>query len=85
MLELFFAMAFSAVPLILYVPPVRSSNRFVATLEDIFTETHVHMYQMYPRLRHGCSRIVDRILDSSSSRGNNRLLLHPIASNTGTG
>ncbi|CAA0808899.1 Unknown protein [Striga hermonthica] len=35
MLHLFFAVAFSAVPLTLYIPPVRSFNLFVETMEAI--------------------------------------------------
>ncbi|CAM8961099.1 unnamed protein product [Rhodiola kirilowii] len=67
MLELFFAVAFSAVPLILYVPPVRSFNLFVETLEDMLRETRLHTDQMYPRLRNACSRIAHLVLHSSSN------------------
>ncbi|KAK3017299.1 hypothetical protein RJ639_006898 [Escallonia herrerae] len=43
MLHLFFAVAFSAVPLTLYVPPVRSLNLFIATMEDLFRESILYV------------------------------------------
>ncbi|KAK2994819.1 hypothetical protein RJ640_015778 [Escallonia rubra] len=50
MLHLFFAVAFAAVPLTLYVPPVRSLNLFIATMEDLFRESRV------PWKSHGFTR-----------------------------
>uniref|UniRef100_A0A7N0T2W2 Uncharacterized protein n=1 Tax=Kalanchoe fedtschenkoi TaxID=63787 RepID=A0A7N0T2W2_KALFE len=83
MLELFFAVAFSAVPLILYVPPLRSFNPFVQTLEGMLRQTRLHTDHMYPRLLNACSAILHRTLHSSSSLANNNRLLHPRASNAG--
>ncbi|PWA64100.1 hypothetical protein CTI12_AA347170 [Artemisia annua] len=51
MLHLFFAVAFSAVPLTLYVPPVRSLNLFVQTMEELWRESSGYTHRVYPRLR----------------------------------
>ncbi|KAL5760519.1 hypothetical protein ACOSQ2_019357 [Xanthoceras sorbifolium] len=61
-LQLFFAVAFSAVPLTLYVPPVRSLNLFVETMEDLLRESRVYTNRIYPRARHVWSRILDCML-----------------------
>ncbi|KAG9151857.1 hypothetical protein Leryth_002141 [Lithospermum erythrorhizon] len=58
MLQLFFAVAFSAVPLTLYIPPIRSLSLFMETIEDIWRESSVHTRRMYPRWRHAFSRLV---------------------------
>ncbi|XVF75822.1 hypothetical protein PTKIN_Ptkin13bG0217500 [Pterospermum kingtungense] len=65
MLQLFFAVAFSAVPLTLYLPPMRSLNLFVETIEDLVRETALYTLRAYPRLRHGFSRIFRSIFHSS--------------------
>ncbi|KAM7265726.1 hypothetical protein ACFE04_003409 [Oxalis oulophora] len=57
MLQLFFAVAFSAVPLTLYIPPVRSLNLFVETLEDLLRQTTLHTLRAYPRLRVAVTRL----------------------------
>ncbi|CAK7342512.1 unnamed protein product [Dovyalis caffra] len=57
MLQLFFAVAFSAVPLTLYIPPVRSLNFFVETVEDLFRQTSFYTVRAYPRIRVAFSRI----------------------------
>ncbi|KAH6803508.1 DIS3-exonuclease-like protein [Perilla frutescens var. frutescens] len=62
MLHLFFAVAFSAAPLTLYIPPVRSLNLFVETMEDMWKECSAHTVRMYPRVRHACSRILNCML-----------------------
>ncbi|KAB1222326.1 hypothetical protein CJ030_MR2G002031 [Morella rubra] len=62
MLQLFFAVAFSAVPLTLYVPPIRSLNLFVETVEDILRQTTVFTLRAYPRFRLAFSRILNAIL-----------------------
>ncbi|KAJ4706439.1 DIS3-exonuclease-like protein [Melia azedarach] len=69
MLQIFFAVAFSAVPLTLYLPPIRSLNLFVETLEDLFRQTSVYTLRTYPRIRVALSRIFNSIFSSSS--GNN--------------
>jgi hypothetical protein len=62
MLQLFFAVAFSAVPLTLYVPPIRSLNFFVETIEDFVRQTTVYTLRAYPRVRLAFSRIINSIL-----------------------
>ncbi|KAL2489074.1 Uncharacterized protein Fot_42366 [Forsythia ovata] len=49
--SLFFTVAFSAVPLILYIPPIRSLNLFVETIEDMWRESSIYTGRMYHRLR----------------------------------
>ncbi|PKI40090.1 hypothetical protein CRG98_039543 [Punica granatum] len=60
--KLFFAVAFSAVPLTLYVPPIRSLNLFVETLEDLLRQTAVYTLRAYPRVRLACSRIFHSVV-----------------------
>ncbi|KAI3448901.1 hypothetical protein Pfo_005566 [Paulownia fortunei] len=62
MLHLFFAVAFSAVPLTLYIPPIRSLSRFVEVMEDMWRETSGHTGRLYPRLRYACTRILNCVL-----------------------
>ncbi|KAJ6408218.1 hypothetical protein OIU84_011514 [Salix udensis] len=57
MLQLFFAIAFSTMPLTLYVPPIRSLNLFVETIEDFFRQTSLDTVGVYPRIRVAFSRI----------------------------
>lgn len=66
MLHFFFAVAFSASPLILYVPPIRSLNFFVQTIEDLLRESRVNSGRLYPRLRHAFSRILNCMLCNDS-------------------
>ncbi|KAJ9184759.1 hypothetical protein P3X46_004454 [Hevea brasiliensis] len=65
MLQLFFAVAFSAVPLTLYVPPIRSLNSFVETIEDLLRQTAIYSLRAYPRLRLAFSRIFSNIFHLS--------------------
>ncbi|OAY44791.1 uncharacterized protein LOC110618849 [Manihot esculenta] len=62
MLQLFFTVAFSAVPLTLYIPPVRSLNLFVETMEDLFRESREYTNRVYPRARQFWSRFLDLLL-----------------------
>uniref|UniRef100_A0A2P2MXX0 Uncharacterized protein n=1 Tax=Rhizophora mucronata TaxID=61149 RepID=A0A2P2MXX0_RHIMU len=62
MLQLFFTVAFSALPLTLYVPPMRSLNLFVETLEDIFRQSRVYSDRLYPRGRIIWSRLLDIVM-----------------------
>ncbi|XVE76711.1 hypothetical protein DITRI_Ditri13aG0003400 [Diplodiscus trichospermus] len=62
MLQLFFTIAFSAAPLTLYLPPVRSLNVFVETMEDLLRESRVYTQRLYPRARVVWSRILDCML-----------------------
>ncbi|KAF6158596.1 hypothetical protein GIB67_040110 [Kingdonia uniflora] len=57
MLQLLLAVAFSAVPLTLYVPPLRSLNLFVETIEIFLQQTTLYSSRAYPRIRLACSRI----------------------------
>ncbi|KAI3992456.1 hypothetical protein MKX01_022547 [Papaver californicum] len=66
MLQFFFAVAFSAVPLTLYVPPVRSLNLFVETMETALRHTTLYANRVYPRLRHACLRILASVRRFSS-------------------
>ncbi|RWW67974.1 hypothetical protein BHE74_00024536 [Ensete ventricosum] len=58
MLQLLFAVAFSAAPLTLYVPPMRSLNPFVEAMEMFVREAAVYTQQAYPQLRLGVCRIL---------------------------
>ncbi|XP_028776980.1 uncharacterized protein LOC114733655 [Neltuma alba] len=62
MLQLFFTVAFSAVPLTLYVPPVRSLTTFVEVMEEILRESRIYSNRMYPRVRIAWSRLMDCML-----------------------
>lgn len=62
MLQLFFTVAFSAVPLTLYVPPIRSLNLFVETMEYVVRESRTYRNRVYPRLRIAWSRMLDIML-----------------------
>ncbi|XP_042515826.1 uncharacterized protein LOC122090055 [Macadamia integrifolia] len=62
MLQLFFAVAFSAVPLTLYVPPIRSLNLFVETIETLLRQSTEYTVRLYPRIRLACSRILAYVL-----------------------
>ncbi|XP_044491791.1 uncharacterized protein LOC123215659 [Mangifera indica] len=65
MLQLFFTVAFSAVPLTLYLPPVRNLNLFVETMEDFIRESGTHTRRLYPRAQVIWSRILDCLLCNS--------------------
>lgn len=58
MLQLLLAVALSAVPLTLYLPPIRSLNLFVETVESLLAEVAVYSMRAYPRIRLGVRRIV---------------------------
>ncbi|WOG90998.1 hypothetical protein DCAR_0310246 [Daucus carota subsp. sativus] len=59
MLQLFFAVAFSAVPLTLYVPPIRNLCLFVDTVEQLYHHTaEVFSLQLRPQLRLALSRLL---------------------------
>ncbi|KAK4397076.1 hypothetical protein Sango_1544200 [Sesamum angolense] len=62
MLHLFFAVAFSAAPLILYVPPIRSLNLFLEAVQDMWRETSGHTVRVYPRLRQKSVLFSDALL-----------------------
>ncbi|PIM99307.1 hypothetical protein CDL12_28191 [Handroanthus impetiginosus] len=68
MLHLLFVVGFSASPLTLYVPPIRSLNLFVEAMEGMWRETTVHANRIYPRLRYGCSRILNCLLCNDDIR-----------------
>ncbi|CAN1173034.1 hypothetical protein LINPERPRIM_LOCUS9000 [Linum perenne] len=62
MLQLFFAVALSAVPLTLYIPPIRSLNLFVETTEDLLRQMAFHTIRTYPRIRLAFSRILNGLV-----------------------
>ncbi|KAI7996198.1 hypothetical protein LOK49_LG10G02936 [Camellia lanceoleosa] len=62
MIQLFFALAFSAVPLTLYVPPIRSLNLFVESVEQLFRQTTSYSLHAFPRLRFIVSRFFSSLL-----------------------
>ncbi|KAM4072953.1 hypothetical protein ACB094_11G178800 [Castanea mollissima] len=64
-LQLFFTLAFSAVPLTLYVPPVRSLNLFLEAVEGFLRESRIYSNRVYPRVRVVWSRLVDCMLCSN--------------------
>ncbi|KAG2683431.1 hypothetical protein I3843_10G030500 [Carya illinoinensis] len=68
MLQLLFAVAFSAVPLTLYVPPIRSLNLFVETIEDVLRQTTDLTLRTYPRVRLAFSRLLSSFLHPISRR-----------------
>ncbi|KAL9361494.1 hypothetical protein Peur_044279 [Populus x canadensis] len=63
MLQLFFAVAFSAMPLTLFVPPIRSLSLFVETIEDFFRQTSLYTVRTYPRIRDVFSSIFRNIFN----------------------
>ncbi|KAF9665725.1 hypothetical protein SADUNF_Sadunf16G0153600 [Salix dunnii] len=65
MLQLFFTVAFSAVPLTFYIPPMRNLNFFVETMEGLLRESRVYTTRFYPRARHAWSRLLDILLCNS--------------------
>lgn len=58
MLQLLFTVAFSAAPLMLYIPPVRSLNLFLQTTEFLLRGAVSHAFTVCPRLR----RVISRFL-----------------------
>ncbi|KAI4325652.1 hypothetical protein MLD38_031032 [Melastoma candidum] len=67
MLQLLLAVAFSAVPLTLYVPPIRSLNLFVETVEGMLRQTAILTLRAYPRVRLACSRILSSLLRTTTT------------------
>ncbi|KAG9130041.1 hypothetical protein Leryth_012806 [Lithospermum erythrorhizon] len=61
MLEVLFAVAFSAVPLILYIPPIRRTNMFVESVEFLLRSTAVFTTSAVPRLRFVLSRFLSTL------------------------
>uniref|UniRef100_A0A6N2LY64 Uncharacterized protein n=1 Tax=Salix viminalis TaxID=40686 RepID=A0A6N2LY64_SALVM len=62
---LFFTVAFSAVPLTFYIPPMRNLSFFVETMEGLLRESRVYTTRFYPRARHAWSRLLDILLCNS--------------------
>ncbi|BAS82568.1 Os03g0174800, partial [Oryza sativa Japonica Group] len=58
MLQLLMALAFSAAPLTLYVPPVRSLSLFVEAIEAVFRDCAPYSQGAIFRFRLGLSRIL---------------------------
>ncbi|KAG6525335.1 hypothetical protein ZIOFF_015291 [Zingiber officinale] len=57
-LELFLAAAFAAVPLTLYLPPVRNLTSFVEVAETLVQEGAGFTLQWYRTFRRGARRIM---------------------------
>uniref|UniRef100_A0A803LBZ2 Uncharacterized protein n=1 Tax=Chenopodium quinoa TaxID=63459 RepID=A0A803LBZ2_CHEQI len=49
--QFFFAVAFSAVPLTLYVPPMRHLTLFVSAIQELMRETSGYRTRVVPRFR----------------------------------
>ncbi|KAK9671028.1 hypothetical protein RND81_12G001900 [Saponaria officinalis] len=62
MLQLFMAVAFSAVPLTLYIPPIRSLNLFVEMAEESFRQGSSYAGRAYPRVVRAFSRLLALLL-----------------------
>ena len=62
MLQMFLAVAFSAVPLTLYIPPMRSLTLFVDTIEDAIHQTGSYGIRAYPRIRRAFQRLFNLVL-----------------------
>ncbi|WOH00093.1 hypothetical protein DCAR_0519450 [Daucus carota subsp. sativus] len=63
MLPLFLTVAFSAVPLTLYLPPIRNLCLFLVSVDDLFRQTGVyslHRLRFGHRLRIAFSRFLSR-------------------------
>ncbi|GFP87731.1 hypothetical protein PHJA_000916800 [Phtheirospermum japonicum] len=58
MLELFLTVAFSAAPLTLYFPPIRSLNLFLRTADYFIRDAVSYVGGVYPRLRLAVSRLI---------------------------
>ena len=58
MLQLLMALAFSAAPLTLYVPPVRSLSLFVEAMEAVCRDCAPYSHGAVARFRLGLSRIL---------------------------
>ncbi|XLT61553.1 hypothetical protein HN873_018077 [Arachis hypogaea] len=57
MLQVVFAVAFSAVPLTLYIPPIRSFNLFVNAIQHFLRDCTLFSLHLYPRITLALSRI----------------------------
>ncbi|PSS21158.1 hypothetical protein CEY00_Acc10200 [Actinidia chinensis var. chinensis] len=62
MLQLLLAVAFSAVPLTLYIPPIRILSLFVESLEHLFRHASASSLRVLPRLRLLFSRLLSTLL-----------------------
>ncbi|KAL2320787.1 hypothetical protein Fmac_029756 [Flemingia macrophylla] len=62
MLQLVFAVAFSAVPLTLYIPPIRSLNLFVHTIQTFLQDSSFFSLRAFLRIRLAIARIFNSII-----------------------
>ncbi|KAG5565190.1 hypothetical protein RHGRI_001179 [Rhododendron griersonianum] len=67
MLQWLLVVAFSAVPLTLYVPPLRNLTLFVEAMGEFFTDSSLHTARFYQRLRFVCSRLLDCLFGNTRS------------------
>ncbi|KAK2637096.1 hypothetical protein Ddye_031888 [Dipteronia dyeriana] len=66
-LQLFITVGFSAFPLTLYVPPIRSLTLFVERMEDFIRDSTDNTRVLYPLLRRFSSTFFNFILCCNSS------------------
>ncbi|KAK7323480.1 hypothetical protein VNO77_26954 [Canavalia gladiata] len=64
---LFFSLGFSALPLILYFPPVRNLTLFVEAIEDIASDSRIYTRRIYPHLRVAWSSFMNYLLCTTRS------------------
>ncbi|CAJ1910962.1 unnamed protein product [Sphenostylis stenocarpa] len=62
MLQLLIVVAFSSVPLTLYIPPVRNFNLFVHTLQSFLQDSSLFSFRAFFRIRLAFSRIFNSIV-----------------------
>jgi hypothetical protein len=68
MLQLLMAAAFSAAPLTLYVPPVRSLSLFVEAMEVVCRDCSPYSHDVVAHFRVGFSRVLAGLAQPISGR-----------------
>ncbi|KAI4300762.1 hypothetical protein L6164_034100 [Bauhinia variegata] len=68
MLDLVSVFALTAVPMTIYVPPIRNLNLFVQRIEGFLRQSILLTLSTYPRLRFALSRIYNNIRRSTRRR-----------------
>ncbi|URE25865.1 hypothetical protein MUK42_36051 [Musa troglodytarum] len=69
MMQLLLVVAFSAAPLMLYVPPLRSLNPFMEAVGMLVSEAAGHMLWACLRFRRGVRRLL-LLVSTASGRSN---------------
>ncbi|KAL2330803.1 hypothetical protein Fmac_018384 [Flemingia macrophylla] len=65
LLHVFFSLALTASPLTLYIPPVRSLNLFVETIEDMKRGSRVWTNRIFSHLREAWPWVMSFVLFST--------------------